>query len=221
MSRRRKRRSFFRKKYVLLYVTAFIVIGLIGSTYAFYTSHNRLDNLLITNKSEVFLSEYFRPDDLWLAGETKTKEVSFGNQSEVDQVIRFKVVEKWYNNNGTPNDYTDDTDWEYKGNYTPPPVTVNFTNEINSNWTRIDDYYYYNKVLSAQKGSKPTETPVVIDSVTFSPALSNNPNFGEDFSDKACRISIQMEALNVNKVMTEEAWHVVFDIHNSVITWTK
>ena len=208
---------------LLLALLALMTLGLVGTTYAFYTSSAGVENMLITKGSEVFLQEYFSPDDLWVAGETKTKEVWFGNQSELDQVIRFKVKEEWFDNNGTPGDLTDDTPWTWSGTYSPSPAVLNWTSEITGGtptWTKIGDYYYYNKVLEKQSGSSPTETLPVLSSVTFSSALANNPSFGDDFSDKACRITIEMEALDVNTAFTQDAWKTTFSQSGTTLTWT-
>lgn len=196
-------------------VLAVLMMGLVGTTHAFYTSSHQLDNMLITKGSEVFLSEYFSPEDKWMAGETKHKEVWFGNKSELDQVIRFKATTEWFDENGDP--------WAYTGTYSPEAVVLNWTSEITGGtpaWTKIGDYYYYNQVLAKQSGATPTKTPVVLSSVTFSPALGNNAAFGDDFSNKVCTVTIEMEALEVNKEHTKDAWSMTFTQSGSALTWS-
>lgn len=201
---------------ILLGVLVFLLIGLVGTTFAFYMSSADVDNMLITKGSGVFLAEYFSPDDHWLPGETKVKEVHFGNQSELDQVIRFKVVTEWFDLNGSP--------WQWQKEYDPAPAVINWTDEITGDsptWTKIGDYYYYNYLLEAQDGNYPTETKVVIKSVTFSPDLSNDSAHAEDFSDKVCRITIQMESLDVNTDIVREAWRAVFSQNDTSLTWKE
>ena len=200
------------------------VFHLTGETITFYTSAPNIQNMLITKGSEVFLQEYFSPDDLWLAGETKKKEVWFGNQSGQEQIIRFKVKIEWFDNKGTPGDLSDDIKWVYTGKYDPEPVVINWTGEIaggTPSWTKIGDYYYYNQVFAGGSGANPTETPPVIESVTFSPALSNNAYTGDDFSDKSCRITIKMESLAVSAAYAEENWEVTFTKNGTALTWDK
>ena len=196
---------------------------LVGTTNTFYISSGTVANLLITGNSEVYLAEYFSPEDRWLPGETKAKIVSFGNQSDTDQVVRFKVVVEWYDNNGTPDDLTDDTPWTWSGSYNPAPAVINWTSAITGSppaWTKIGDYYYYNSVLAAQSGQTPTETPAVISSVTFSPALSNDAAYTDDFSNKECRITILMETLNVNAADTQATWNATFVQTGSSLAWS-
>ena len=211
---------------VLVCLILLMTLGVCVGTYAFYTASTDVQNRIKAGDSEVYLQELFSPDDLWLAGETKTKEVVFGNQGESDQVIRFKVTVEWYDNNGTPNNLSDDIPWAYVGTYSPEPVVINFTSEItglSATWTKIGDYYYYNNVLAGQSGSSPTETLPVIDSVTFSNAISNAEyEFGDDFSNKAVKITVEMQALRVDKSIIEDAWTgVVFTPGaGGAITWT-
>ena len=208
---------------IMLYVLSLFLAVLLGTTTAYYTTSKGVENVLTTNGAEVYIQEYFNPSDLWLPGETKTKEVHFGNSHNMDQVIRFTVEISWYNNNGTPANRNDDTPWTYTGTYTPAPVVINWTGEItggSATWTKIGNYYYYNKVLQKQAGATPTVTPPVIGSVTFSPALSNDGIHAEDFSNKACKITIKMEALDVNTAFTQAEWNVKLGGSGSSLTWT-
>ncbi|MCL1895352.1 MAG: hypothetical protein FWG03_02260 [Clostridiales bacterium] len=182
----------------------FLTFGLNGTTYSFYYSPNvGVKNMLITKGSEVCLLELFDPDDQWLAGETKKKEVWFGNHCELDQVIRFKADTAWADASGSP--------WAYTGTYNPEPIVIGWTSEVTgavtpATWTKVGDYYYYNRILEKQSGSSPTETAAVISSVTFSTALSNGEYYGDDFSDKTCKLTICMEALSVIDHIISEAW---------------
>ncbi|MCL1896752.1 MAG: hypothetical protein FWG03_09415 [Clostridiales bacterium] len=193
----------YQKAFIMLAcLVLFLAYGLNGATYSFYYSPNTgVQNMLITKGSEVCLLELFDPDDQWLAGETKKKEVWFGNQCDLDQVVRFKADIAWADASGAP--------WAYTGAYDPEPVVINWTSEVTGakTWTKIGDYYYYNQILKKQSGSSPTETLPVISSVTFSPALSNGEYYyGDDFTGKACTIAIYMEALSVIDHIVGEAW---------------
>ena len=213
-----------KKILTVVLIVALALVGVVGTTYAYYVSNSEINNPLITKGTDIYLAEYFSPDDLWLAGETKEKEVWFGNECDLDQVLRFKVVEEWFDNKGTPGDLTDDTPWTWSGTYTPTPAIINYTGEITGgtpSWTKLSDgYYYYNKVLEKQSGSTPTETAAVISSVTFSPALSNQAAYGDDFSNKVCRITVIMETLDVNADFTEDAWNTTFVKSNNDLTWS-
>ena len=208
---------------LIVLVITVLLLGAAGSTYAYYTSTENINNGLITQGSEVYLAERFSPNDRWLPGETKDKEVHFGNQYNLDQVIRFKVTTEWFDDSGTPLDPSDDTPWIYTGSYTPSPATLNWTTEITgpgATWTQIGGYYYYNKVLEKGSLASPTTTPPVLASVTFSPALSNDTGHAEDFSNKVCRITVHMESLDVDTTVTNAAWGVNFTGSGAALSWS-
>ena len=198
---------------IVLMVSA-MLLGFTGTTYAYYTSTENLDNSLITVGSEVYLAERFSPDNKWLPGETKVKEVYFGNQYSSNQVIRFTYDVEWFESDGT-------TPFNYTGTYTP--ATLNWTTEITgpgATWTKIGAYYYYNKVLEKGSMASPTTTPPVLTSVTFSPELSNDTGHAEDFSNKICRITIHMEAVGVNPDIAQAEWGVSFTGSGNSLNWS-
>lgn len=204
---------------LLISLFLLLILGLIYTTYAFhhYSTTLDLENILFTQKgTEVYLQELFSQDDLWLPGETKIKEVWFGNQSDIDQVIRFTIDIEWFDAYGNP--------WSYMGIYNTEPVVINWTSEIigiSPTWTKIGDYWYYNLILEKQNGSTPTETQPIMNSVTFSPEISNSDYYyGDDFSDKFCKITIQMEALPVNANSTGDVWGVTFIDSEGTLIWT-
>lgn len=221
-----KNKDTIKKLRRVIVLVAFLVLtALIGTSLAYYTGQGNLDNTMITQaRSEVYLSEYFLPNDLWLPGETKDKKVQFGNQREVDQVIRYRVITEWFDNKGTPDNLDDDIPWAWTGTYDPEPAVINYTSEITGpgeTWTLHGSYYYYNKVLPAKKYGNNSETPPVIESVTFSWELSNGKTQADDFSNKTCRITIQMEAVAVDPEITTEAWGMKFTKNGNELVWSE
>ena len=200
---------------VLFLLLALAAFCLAGAVYALFTTSVGSQNELATKSSEVYLQEYFSPGDLWVAGETRDKQVWFGNEDDQPCVIRFKTTTEWFDN---------DTAWSYSGVYDPEPATINWTEEITGSepaWTKIGDYYYYNKALAGKTMLGPGETPPVIESVTFSPALSNSAYGGDDFSNKSCRITVRMESLAVNLAHTVKAWGVSFTQEEKSFVWSS
>lgn len=216
------------KKYnrVLPLLALLLAVGLIvGGVWAYYRKQTDQQNQLITKGSEVFLKELFSPNDLWVPGETKEKQVSFGNRGELDQVLRFKVTETWYDNNGTPDNLSDDVPWQYTGTYNPEPAVIRWTGggtaPAASDWVKVGDWYYYTKVLPKGTGLAPSMTPQVMDGVTFSPAISNaGPGAEDDFANKRFALTLEMETLDVNADMTRPAWHVKFVQSGGNLTWS-
>ena len=196
-----------KKRHFLLLLVFVLALGMVGGALAYYQSTLHVQNRLTTKESGVTMKEIFNPADQWVPGETKQKEVSFGNVGLVDQVIRFRVIEKWSTNSGTA--------WTYQGSYSPPPVTIHYTAAVAADWSEIDGWYYYKKPL------KPGgEEPRVIDQLSFSKALANGGYSSvDDFSDKRYSLTVEMEALDVNSAETQAAWQMTFTQSGNTLTW--
>ena len=194
-----------------------IVTAAIGTTLAFYSNKGDLKNNLSTKNSSVYLDEVFDPTDKWLPGESKTKEVKFGNRGTSDQVIRFKVVLQWL----------DKDDDEWNDVETNNPVEINYTNSFKegNDWDDSfvadaydEGWYYYNEVLKVGD-----ETPTVMDSVTFSSKLANAiiGDSKDDFSSTTYRIRIYMESVDVNEDITDSEWNKTFTLSGNTLTWSN
>ena len=183
----------------------------IGTTLAFYSGGGNLQNNLATKDSSVYLEEEFSPDDDWLPGETKIKEVNFGNDGKSDQVIRFRVEVQWLNaSNGT---------WTPT---TSNPVKINWNSSLGTDWdssfVASGGWYYYKKILLVG-----TKTPAVIDSVTFSAELANKVNdiYRDNFSATTYRIRIYMEGADVDSDITTSVWSKKFTRSGNNLTWSN
>lgn len=209
-----------KKRYCVLLLFLCLGLGVIGNTWTYYHSSIDAANKMVTLKSGVTLKELFNPADQWVPGEGKKKSVSFGNAGEADQVIRFKVTEAWYDNKGSPENLADDVPWTYKGTYSPAPAVIHYTGEVLGNsptWVKYGDYYYYTKVLGRGK-----TTPLVIDGVAFSSAISNaGPGAPDDFSGKRYSLSVKMESLNVNPAETSGGWKMTFIRNGDRLIWRQ
>lgn len=195
-SKRKRKHMFF-----LLFLL-FGTIGVSGTLAYFAADHNVL-NQLSSEKSGVYLQEVFNSSDQWLPGETKEKSVYFGNQGKKAQVIRFKV----------------ETEWKDKGmaQWVPlstAPADINYqTAFLNTKWTKIGDWFYYNHPLDPGG-----ETNPIMDSVKFSDELTNTAGGQEDFSGATYRVMVKMESLNVTKAIVNSSWEVDFT-GTDTLTW--
>ena len=192
-----------RRNIILIWLV--VMLAIVGETLAFYSNQGgSIENVMATNGSSVYMQELFDPANLWLPGETKQKELKFGNKGEQDQVIRFRIETQWFSASG--------------GTWEPmieKPAWVKWATTLNQEWTKFiddDDWYYYNKILPAN-----TETAKVMEAVTFSAGLSND-SYAENFSNATYRIVVYMEALDVNPTITEAKWKKTF-VGNEEITW--
>ncbi len=212
----------FRKTVLpVLAIALLVVVGVIG-TFAFYQSTTSAQNRLMTKDSGVFLSEIFNPADEWVPGETKQKEVSFGNDGEKDQVLRVRVTEAWYDSTGAV--------WSWGTTaYDPSPAVINWTTASGTqttgpdetNWIKIGDYYYYKKVLTKETNNTPTVTDNMITSVSFSDKISNGvPGDNNDFSNKRYSLTVKAETVDVDTTITASEWGVNFTNSGGNLTWT-
>ena len=183
------------KSLIMLECLVLMIIG-IGSTIAFYSNDGgTIENETTVKSSSVYLQELFDPGDYWVPGETKQKELNFGNNGERDQVIRFRIETKWVRESGGI--------WEPSVEH---PVEIKWTDALLKEWTKFtgDDWYYYNKILS-----KNSETAQVMEAVKFSEKLSNDKQVG-DFTHATYQITIYMESLDVDSMITREKWGKTF-----------
>lgn len=190
-----------RKKYFLFLLVAVLVLGAAGGTLGYYKSSAGVTNRISTKESGVTLREVFNPADHWLPGETKEKQVSFSNSGDVPQVIRFQYTGEWCNSSGT----------SLPEPAVPPTVKLADT----GNWTKIDDWYYYKKVL------QPNDvTANVIESVTFDASLTNGGYDGKtDYSGKRYTLTVTVESLSANTTETVAGWSMTFSVSGDTLTW--
>lgn len=190
-----------RKKYFLFLLAAVLVLGAVGGTLGYYKNSAGVTNRTSTKESGVTLREVFNPADHWLPGETKEKQVSFSNSGDVPQVIRFQYTGTWSDSSGT----------SLPEPAVPPTVKLADT----GNWTKIDDWYYYKKVL------QPNDvTANVIESVTFDKSLTNGGYDGKtDYSGKRYTLTVTVESLSANTTETVAGWNMTFSVSGDTLTW--
>ena len=186
-------------------IVCLVILTIVGVTSAFYSNQGgSLENVMSTKSSGVYAQELFVPEDYWLPGESKQKEIKFGNHGKRDQVIRFRIETQWFDSNGD--------EWTA---ITENPPEIKWTEAFAKEWTSFaddDDWYYYKKVLPAGG-----ETATVMAAVKFSGKLSNDSQI-EDFTHATYRITIYMEALDVDAGITTAKWQKTFT-QNGGLHW--
>ena len=137
-----------------LIALAFVaIIGIVGGTYAYFTSSAKLTNEFKTGTYSTSVTEEFVSPDNWVPGTTTTKKVNVTNNGTVSIVARASYTESWKAANGTTLSLTKDGD-----------RIAQF--DIGADWVQEGNYYYYNKVL----GQNATSTDF-LEEVTFNPAF--------------------------------------------------
>ena len=64
----------------------------VSCVLAYFFSSMQVTNLFSVGEANVYLNETFDVDDKWVPGEEKEKTVNFGNDGDMDVVIRAKFT---------------------------------------------------------------------------------------------------------------------------------
>ena len=153
------------------------LVGIIGGTFAYFTSTATLNNTFTTGTYSTSVTEQFVSPDNWTPGTTTQKKVNVTNNGSVDIAVRAKYTEKWL-----AADNTTVLSVKRKGEQ-----VAQFA--IGSDWEKATDgYYYYKGILTNGQTSSD-----FISSVTF------NPNFKlEEGTDISCTTTTENGTTTVN-----------------------
>lgn len=153
-----------KNKKALIALALVALIGVVGGTFAYFTSNTTFTNKFTTGTYSTSVTEEFVSPDNWTPGTKTTKKVNVNNTGSVSIVARAKYTEKWTAADGTTLDGVRDGQ-----------RVAQFT--IGSKWVKATDgYYYYKDTLNTNETSSD-----FISSVTF------NPNFElEEGKDISC-----------------------------------
>ena len=146
-----------------------VLLGIIGSTIAYYTSNTTFTNEFNTGKYIIESSETFESPDNWMPGDQTSKQLVVTNQGTIPAAVRVYFEESWIDKDGNPLPLYVNTN---------PVSIINFSNNSQDFWYKTCDdlnnsqkYYYYYKVLNPNESTKP-----IIDSVLFNPNIQINDN---------------------------------------------
>jgi len=134
------------------------VVGIIGGTFAYFTSTDTFRNVFETKPYVMEVTEVFESPTDWVPGTTTNKTVVATNKGDVPAAIRVKLTENWVDSNGSPLPLVD--------NNNQSAAVINFASDFSSKWVKNGNYYYYKKALS-----KNESTSSLLDSVTFNPLV--------------------------------------------------
>ena len=153
-----------KNKKSIVFVVLVLFIGLIGGTFAYYTSSHVFENVFHTNPYQTEVIETFISPDDWLPGTTTPKEVAVTNKGSVNVGVRISFTEEWEDANGDP--------LPLKDSENRPIAVINFASDL-SNWNEVVEdgttYYYYTEELEPNETTDP-----LIESVTFRSDLDMN-----------------------------------------------
>lgn len=141
-------------------------VGLVGATIAYFTSEVTLDNVFTTATYKTKTTETFSSPTDWLPGTTTAKTVVTENEGTIPVVVRASLAENWKNEQNQDVAISDYRDY----------TTINFTNigTGENQWTKVGDYYYFNRQLAAKTASSTDATTTFIESVTLNADVASD-----------------------------------------------
>ena len=195
----------------LLLIGASAVLA-ISCVFAYFISTMPVTNPFSVGKPNVYLEETFESDDKWVPGEEKRKIVYFGNDGDMDIVIRAKFTPTLKLEDGSViTDKTILNDFE-----------LNFTDEFKKqvDWLAGGDgWYYYKKVLA------PGEKIKTLESVTLSNNISNDVHGNKtDYSNSQMDVDVECEAIlaTVSKDNSDlQNWGYYPNVNGTSVSWTN
>lgn len=209
-----------KKKLSLLIGVGILTVALIGGTLAWFTSKDNVTNKFTTGSIKHEILEKFEAKNETheniLPGDEINKDVWIKNTGKSDALLRVKITPVWVDGN---------TETDASGQ-----VTLNFTDSVKegTEWVKIGDYYYYNKVLKAEntdgnqitsdndgyiEGEVPESladcyTSQLLDSVTFNSDVKQTEGDTTGYGGKKLDIKVESETVQVNKDACVSEWNV-------------
>lgn len=165
-----------KKKLSALLLAGILTAGVVGGTFAWFTSKDTVTNQFATTGTDesgnpdagIKIEEEFQKPENVLPGTETNKDVRVKSTAKYDQFIRVKFEKKFIktNGDGTKTDVTDKLDTSL--------IELNFTNYLKDTkaegtWFEGEDgyYYYIGKVAGG------SYTNMLLDSVTLSSKAGN------------------------------------------------
>lgn len=199
--RRRKNKKF-------LLILGLLAVLAVGSTLSYFYASDTIDNKFRTTEAKAYISEKFDPNDRWVPGEEKQKEVRFGNDGEIAAVLRAKFTPVLKLKDGTE-------DPEAAGDF-----QLNFSTDFQKDWVKDGDWYYYKKVLSPSQ-----MTDITLKSVTVSDQTGNDEHgIRTDYSGASYEVKVEGELLQASlaaESATYMKWKMIPTVTGETVAWKK
>lgn len=195
-----------KKNKKLLLLLGMLVLLVFGSTLAYFQKSENIDNKFQSAEAKIYINEKFDPNDRWVPGEEKQKEVQFGNEGKIDTVLRVKFTPVLKLEDGTEDEIA------------AKDFALNFASDFNTSWEKHGGWYYYKKVLKSSQ-----MTDITLKSVTISDKIGNDEHgISTDYTGAFYDVKIEGELLQAS-LATEAAkymkWDVTPQISDQQVNW--
>lgn len=197
-----------RRRYKGYLIAGMFALFVMSGAFAYFTAQYSIDNRLNGSEAKVYLNELFDPNDKWVPGEEKQKEVRFGNEGKIASVMRAKFTQQLKRKDGTA-----DPD-AVKG------FSLNFSDKFREEWEQIGDWYYYKKVLEPGQ-----MTDITLKSVTISNQIGNDEHqIAPDYSQAEYDVKIEGELIQASAASegaSSMKWGAVPQVTGDTVVWTQ
>lgn len=146
----------------LIALVLLAIIGVVGGTFAYFTSQATFANIFKTKPYSTELTEEFDAPTDWLPGQETSKKVYVTNKGDIDLAVRISYTEEWLGGDNTTKLPLIQT--KEDGTKVTAAV-INFPSQ--DDWIAHEEnddvtYYYYKDSIP-----KDGQTSLFIDKVTF------------------------------------------------------
>ena len=177
-------------------------LAMVSDTSATYRQSPFAENYLYAQTFKVDLIDLFANGQFFLPGDTINKDVSMKNNGDVNAIVRIYLIPSW-----TPETAAGLT-------LDPAAVTIGFASTVGMDWTYIDGWWYYNRILKPGE-----ETTRLVDSLKL--AVVANEHHETDYSAAAYTLDVVGESLQAVPVAAQENWDMSYSSNlDGTISWS-
>lgn len=187
---------------LMLIVSLVAVLASVIGTFSYSNSAGIADNYLPASTFKVDLIDIFESSPT-LPGDTVNKDVSMANSGTLDAIVRIQLTPSW----------TPGTDAQTNDLLTDA-VTILFGPDAATDWTYINGWYYYNKILEPEQ-----TTSLLVDALTLQ-AVSNDLH-ATDYSGASYNLKVHGESLQAMHQAAVDTWAMEYAIAGNNIIWSQ
>lgn len=147
-----------KKKRNVIFLVLMLLLGIVGTTYAYFTKSETFDNVFSIDNFNVVIEENFEEGAILESESSVSKEVFVANKENVPAIVRLSYNESIISCELYDNVYKDLTSNLYYDSYY---ISKIWTQNFLDNWYFYEGWYYYLKVLPA------LETVQILDSISY------------------------------------------------------
>lgn len=186
------------KKKLIAIIILVLVINVVGSTIAYFTSNVEFTNIFNLGTYKIVTTEEFTSPTNWAPGQSIKKTIVSKNEGTIPAAVRASITEQWLDEEN--NDITNQVE--------SGTAIINLANT--NNWQKEGNYYYYKYPL------KPGEaTTTFIKSVTLNPELNGvTCTTSADGKTKSCEATSNILGATYKLIITKET--VQYDKYDTV-----